>query len=82
MVFAGIFPTATDDSGFEGLQYAMNKFLLQDGSVTVENEQSKSLGRGLRCGFLGMLHMEVSSCASTWTWPCAAAGSLGCCTWR
>ena len=37
----------------------MGKFLLKDGSVSVEPEQSATLGRGLRCGFLGMLHMEV-----------------------
>jgi elongation factor 4 len=57
MVFAGLFPT--QDSAFEELQYAMSRFLLKDGSVQVEHEQSASLGRGLRCGFLGMLHMEV-----------------------
>jgi len=57
MVFAGLFPTA--DGTFEELQYAMGRFLLKDGSVRVEPEHSASLGRGLRCGFLGMLHMEV-----------------------
>ena len=57
MVFAGLFPL--EESGFEALRYAMSKFQLKDGSVAVENEQSRSLGRGLRCGFLGMLHMEV-----------------------
>ena len=57
MVFAGLFPT--DEAGFEELQFAMSRFLLKDGSVQVENEHSASLGRGLRCGFLGMLHMEV-----------------------
>ena len=57
MVFAGIYPT--DSSGFEELQYAMGRFMLKDGSVTVEPEQSRSLGRGMRCGFLGVLHMEV-----------------------
>ena len=57
MVFAGLFPLT--ESGFEPLQEAMGKFLLKDGSVTVAPEHSASLGRGLRCGFLGMLHMEV-----------------------
>ena len=57
MVFPGLFPTS--ESGFEELQYAMSRFLLKDGSVRVEPEHSASLGRGLRCGFLGMLHMEV-----------------------
>jgi GTP-binding protein LepA len=57
MVFAGLFPT--HESGFEDLHYAMSRFQLKDGSVTVAPENSASLGRGLRCGFLGMLHMEV-----------------------
>ena len=57
MVFAGLFPA--HESGFEELEYAMGRFRLKDGSVSVEPEQSASLGRGLRCGFLGMLHMEV-----------------------
>ena len=57
MVFAGLFPTS--ESGYEELKYAMDRFMLTDGSVTVAPEQSASLGRGLRCGFLGMLHMEV-----------------------
>ena len=57
MVFSGLFPT--DEGGFEGLQHAMERFLLKDGSVSVEPTHSGTLGRGLRCGFLGMLHMEV-----------------------
>lgn len=57
MVFAGLYPL--EEGGFEGLRYAMDRFLLKDGSVSVENDHSTSLGRGLRCGFLGMLHMEV-----------------------
>ena len=57
MVWAGLFPVS--ESGFEELQYAMSKFLLKDGSVRVEPAHSASLGRGLRCGFLGLLHMEV-----------------------
>ena len=57
MVFAGLFPL--DEAGFEALQHAMDRFRLKDGSVYVEPTHSSSLGRGLRCGFLGMLHMEV-----------------------
>lgn len=57
MVFAGLFPTS--ESGYEELKFAMDRFMLTDGSVTIAPEQSASLGRGLRCGFLGMLHMEV-----------------------
>jgi len=57
MVFAGMYPL--DASGFDALKHAMDRFLLKDGSVTVENESSPTLGRGLRCGFLGMLHLEV-----------------------
>ena len=57
MVFAGLFPM--EETGFEDLQHAMTRFQLKDGSVSVEPEHSASLGRGLRCGFLGMLHMEV-----------------------
>eukprot|EP00965_Chrysotila_dentata_P257550 6212921-Pleurochrysis_carterae.AAC.5 len=57
MVFAGLYPTL--ESGFGELQTAMDRFLLKDASVVVENEHSPTLGRGLRCGFLGLLHMEV-----------------------
>ena len=57
MVFAGIYPT--DSSEFDALQHALRRFQLKDGSVTIETEHSPSLGRGYRCGFLGLLHMEV-----------------------
>ena len=57
MVFAGLYPH--DESGFEALQHAMGRFLLKDASVRVEAEHSPSLGRGLRCGFLGLLHLDV-----------------------
>ena len=57
MVFAGLYPV--EDTGYEELAHAMSRFRLKDGSVSVEPEHSTSLGRGLRCGFLGMLHMEV-----------------------
>ena len=58
MVFAGLFPHDSE-GGFDSLQQAMARFQLKDGSISVENCQSGTLGRGLRCGFLGMLHMEV-----------------------
>jgi len=57
MVFAGLFPL--DENGFQHLSDSMSRFLLKDGSISVENTHSGTLGRGLRCGFLGMLHMEV-----------------------
>ena len=56
-VFAGLYPT--EEAGYEALDYAMERFLLQDGSVSVEKERSDTLGRGLRCGFHGLLHLEV-----------------------
>ena len=57
MVFAGIFPVETDD--FEELRECMDKLQLNDASLTYELETSQALGFGLRCGFLGMLHMEI-----------------------
>lgn len=57
MVFAGIFPVNTDD--FEELRDCMEKLQLNDASLTFELETSKALGFGFRCGFLGMLHMEI-----------------------
>ena len=57
MVFAGIFPVVTDD--FEELRESMEKLLLNDASLTFEPETSQALGFGFRCGFLGMLHMEI-----------------------
>ncbi|MGB8468402.1 MAG: translation elongation factor 4 [Candidatus Babeliales bacterium] len=57
MVFAGIFPI--DNSEFEQLQTAIEKLTLNDASVTVEKTSSAALGIGFRCGFLGLLHMEV-----------------------
>lgn len=57
MVFAGIFPVNTDD--FEELRDCMDKLQLNDASLTYELETSKALGFGFRCGFLGMLHMEI-----------------------
>ena len=57
MVFAGIFPVDTDD--FEELRTSMEKLQLNDASLTFEPETSTALGFGFRCGFLGMLHMEI-----------------------
>jgi GTP-binding protein LepA len=57
VVFAGIFPTSSDD--YENLRNAMDKLRLNDSSFTYEPETSTALGFGFRCGFLGLLHMEI-----------------------
>ncbi len=57
MVFAGIYPVNTDE--FEELRDCMDKLQLNDAALTYELETSKALGFGFRCGFLGMLHMEI-----------------------
>ncbi len=57
MVFAGLFPTDGDE--FERLREALDKLRLNDSSLVYEPETSRALGFGFRCGFLGLLHMEI-----------------------
>ena len=57
MVFAGLFPTDSDQ--FADLKEALEKLQLNDGSLSYEPENSAALGFGFRCGFLGLLHLEI-----------------------
>lgn len=57
MVYSGLYPTNTED--FEDLRDALDKYRLNDSSLVYEPETSAALGFGFRCGFLGLLHMEI-----------------------
>lgn len=57
MVYSGIYPEDPDD--YEELEKSLHKLCLTDGSVEIQYESSAALGSGFRCGFLGMLHLDV-----------------------
>jgi len=66
MVFAGVFPINTNE--FEELKKALEKLHLNDPAFTFEPESSEALGFGFRCGFSGLLHMEIMVERLSWNW--------------
>ncbi len=56
-VFAGVYPIDTDQ--YDKLKVAFEKLALNDSAISYEYEQSQAMGHGFRCGFLGMLHMDI-----------------------
>jgi GTP-binding protein LepA len=58
MVFSGIYPSVSEE--FENLREALIKLKTNDASLVYEPETSSALGFGFRCGFLGLLHMEIT----------------------
>ncbi len=57
VVFASVYPISADD--YQDLADALEKYILNDGSLTYQKDTSAALGQGFRCGFLGLLHMEI-----------------------